>query len=1003
MNILSILSFFTTIIYLTLAAGVIIKDRKGELYRTLFLLLLCLGLWSFCQAFFHAASSIRESWFWYRISAIGWSFAPAAFFHFSLSLTEKSGAPFYRQIRLFMYIPAALFAVRGITRSVTADHIISTAFGFAVLPAYRSPWFLAYLVYYAGLSIFSLALTGLWSRDPAPRRKKKQAFIIIASFLGAAIPATAINLFMPYFGIFEMPPIAPFLFLAPAMSAVYALIKYQPVLITPFSAAEQVLARIRESIFIIDPGGNISHVNEQASIMLGREKQELEGKKLAEIVQDSGTIGWIHGPSQVKAPLQGSQELNLLAADGTAIPAEAACSVLNDAAGDPAALVLTVHDLRHTRELMKKVKMSEKQESLERFETLVTSSHDIIAIFGADGKISYITPSVEHILEHRPEQLIGLNPEKYIHPDDVRHVVRLFTVISRSDKKASSRKIRIMHRDGSWRLFEVIIRNMFDTPGVKGIVANMHDITDRKVVEEELRSLYAELEKKVVKRTEELENANRKLLTEIEERKEVEARLRLHGKYLSALHETTLSIMNRLNLPELLRDIIDKAAAMLNAQHGFVAILERDGSALVTQTGVGCFTARVGDRILRGDGAAGIVWETGDLLAIESYQSFPHKLSWPGLESIGPLVEFPLKIGDEVKGVIGLGRNIGDHLFDQNEINLLTQFAELASIALDNSLLFSHSQFELNERKKAEESLWAMNDKYRTIIDSIQEGYFEIDLEGRLVFFNNTLSSITGYTEEELQGLAYDSFIVPAEREAAFKAVNNVYSTGSSISSIDFTLLRKNGDEISVEASTSIIRDIKGNAMGLRGVMRDITRRKEFENSLKYLAHHDTLTDLPNRILFNDRLHQSLALANRSFFLVAVLFLDLDNFKQINDTLGHDIGDLLLREVAARLLKKIRSIDTVARFGGDEFIFLLPEIKNVSDAKRIVRRVHESFSDDFILRGETVHVTASIGISFYPVDGSDGESLLKQADVALYRCKEGGKNSFRFYNEKMNK
>jgi diguanylate cyclase (GGDEF)-like protein/PAS domain S-box-containing protein len=593
-----------------------------------------------------------------------------------------------------------------------------------------------------------------------------------------------------------------------------------------------------------------------------------------------------------------------------------------------------------------------------------------------------------------------MSPEKYIHPDDVRHMVRLFAVIARSRQKASSRKIRIMHRDGSWRLFEIVIRNMLDTPGVKGIVANMHDITDRKVVEEELRSLYAELERKVAMRTEELENANRKLLAEIEERKEIEARLRLHGKYLSALHETTLSIMNRLNLPELLRDIIDKAAAMLNAQHGFVAILERDGSALVTQTGVGCFTARIGDRIHRGDGAAGIVWETGDLLAIERISLSP-QLSWPGLESIGRSSNFP-EDRDEVKGVIGLGGISATIRSTRTRLTFSPSSPSLRR-SLSTTPCSIRIPFRAQRTEKGGRIPWAMNDKYRTIIDSIQEGNFEIDLEGRLVFFNNTLSTITGYTEEELQGLAYESFVVPAEREAAVKAVNKVYSTGSSISSIDFTMLRKNGDEISVEASISIIRDIKGNAMGLRGVMRDITRRKEFENSLKYLAHHDTLTDLPNRILFNDRLNQSLALANRSFFLVAVLFLDLDNFKQINDTLGHDVGDLLLREVAARLLKKIRSIDTVARFGGDEFIFLLPEIKNVSDAKRIVRRVHESFSDDFILRGNTVHVTASIGISFYPVDGSDGESLLKQADVALYRCKEGGKNGFRFYNEKMNK
>ena len=184
-------------------------------------------------------------------------------------------------------------------------------------------------------------------------------------------------------------------------------------------------------------------------------------------------------------------------------------------------------------------------------------------------------------------------------------------------------------------------------------------------------------------------------------------------------------------------------------------------------------------------------------------------------------------------------------------------------------------------------------------------------------------------------------------------------------------------------------------------VFHDVSTTRALSLRMSYLAQHDSLTDLPNRVVLNDRLTQAMALAHRHRQRLAVLFLDLDRFKSINDSLGHDIGDRLLRTVAQRLLDCVRSSDTVSRQGGDEFVILLPEAANAQDATACAEKILVALSDPSIDR-HTLHVTVSIGVVIYPNDGTDAPTLLKNADFAMYHVKDNGRNDYQFFEPEMN-
>ncbi|OPZ86016.1 MAG: Phytochrome-like protein cph2 [bacterium ADurb.Bin429] len=192
-----------------------------------------------------------------------------------------------------------------------------------------------------------------------------------------------------------------------------------------------------------------------------------------------------------------------------------------------------------------------------------------------------------------------------------------------------------------------------------------------------------------------------------------------------------------------------------------------------------------------------------------------------------------------------------------------------------------------------------------------------------------------------------------------------------------------------------------GRMVYLQGIMLDITERKQAEDMIRHQAYHDTLTDLPNRALFQDRLTHALTRARRHGTMLAVMFLDIDRFKTVNDTFGHAVGDLLLKGVADRLRARLRGEDTISRLGGDEFTILLHEIANADDALSVARKIVQAFEQPFLLDGKEIHTSTSVGIALFPQDGSDAQTLLHHADTALYHAKEQGRNNFQCYHAAM--
>jgi len=310
---------------------------------------------------------------------------------------------------------------------------------------------------------------------------------------------------------------------------------------------------------------------------------------------------------------------------------------------------------------------------------------------------------------------------------------------------------------------------------------------------------------------------------------------------------------------------------------------------------------------------------------------------------------------------------------------------------------------DVTERAQMIKALSESEERYRTILAAIEEGYYEVDLAGSFTFVNNATCRQLGYSKEELIGMNYLAYIPKEEAKGIYKAWNKVYRTGKPLKSFPFTCIRKDGTQVFLESSVSPLRNNEGRIIGFRSISRDVTEHKQFEQRLAEMATHDPLTGLPNRILLSDRFTIALALSRRTRNKLAVLMLDLDRFKAVNDSMGHDVGDQLLKAVGKRLESTMRKSDTVARIGGDEFIVVLPQIPQANEAAKLAQRILDEFREPFVFDDRRLRVTTSIGVAVCPEDGKDIESLLKNADTAMYWAKEQGRDIYKFYDgEAMN-
>jgi diguanylate cyclase (GGDEF)-like protein/PAS domain S-box-containing protein len=308
---------------------------------------------------------------------------------------------------------------------------------------------------------------------------------------------------------------------------------------------------------------------------------------------------------------------------------------------------------------------------------------------------------------------------------------------------------------------------------------------------------------------------------------------------------------------------------------------------------------------------------------------------------------------------------------------------------------------DITERKQMEEILQASERRLRAIVNSIPDMAWLKDNESRFILVNDAFGAAAGISPENLIGKTdFDAW--PADLAEKYRADDREVMGRHERKRVEEMLAGAAGSRTWIETIKTPIYNEKGKVMGTAGIARDITERRRMEEEIRHMALHDVLTGLPNRRLLMDIIAIGVAEARRHRHKLAILFLDLDRFKEVNDTLGHEAGDQLLKTVAERLRETVRESDTVARIGGDEFNILLTDITRIEDAVLTIQKIITCFQLPFLIADHELHVTTSIGISIYPDDSKEIDALFRYADIALYHAKESGKNNYQFYDPAIN-
>ncbi len=318
-------------------------------------------------------------------------------------------------------------------------------------------------------------------------------------------------------------------------------------------------------------------------------------------------------------------------------------------------------------------------------------------------------------------------------------------------------------------------------------------------------------------------------------------------------------------------------------------------------------------------------------------------------------------------------------------------------------------QTEINERKAAQGQLETVNQQLvtselmvRQIIDTAPIAIYLVDLTGRITQANVGMSEMFGYPMDQLIGMEYVALVDPREIDLRRQRMQALMNSEIPMVDLDLKFRRANGEDFWAHLTGKLFRDLAGNKLGLVGVIADITVMKAYQQQLENLAHFDALTQLPNRLLLADRLHQAMRQSQRQQSLLAVAYLDLDGFKNINDTYGHDAGDALLVALAQRMKDTLREGDTLARIGGDEFVAVLAGLAQPKDCEQLLQRLLLAASSAVELNTKLglvgLQVSASVGVTLYPHDNVDAELLMRHADQAMYLAKQSGKNRYQMFD-----
>ena len=329
----------------------------------------------------------------------------------------------------------------------------------------------------------------------------------------------------------------------------------------------------------------------------------------------------------------------------------------------------------------------------------------------------------------------------------------------------------------------------------------------------------------------------------------------------------------------------------------------------------------------------------------------------------------------------------------------------LLKIRLDNYSL-TRALHSVIARKAVEDALFLEKERAQVTLNSIGDAVISTDIAGNITYLNQVAERMTGWSGEEASGRPFAEvfqIIEGVTRETARNPMQLAVKQNQPVGlTSNCILVRRDGCESAIEDSTAPIHSRTGQVIGAVIVFRDVSEARAMRLKMTHLAQYDFLTDLPNRLLLKDRITQAISLSRRHGKHLAVLFLDLDGFKHINDSLGHEIGDKVLQLVAQRLVACVRTSDTISRHGGDEFVILLSELAQAGDAAISAKKILAALAMPHAISELNVHLSASIGISIYPQDGHDADTLIENSDAAMYLAKRKGSNNYHFFKQNIN-
>lgn len=408
-----------------------------------------------------------------------------------------------------------------------------------------------------------------------------------------------------------------------------------------------------------------------------------------------------------------------------------------------------------------------------------------------------------------------------------------------------------------------------------------------------------------------------------------------------------------------------------------------------------------------GQGTSGSAIRSGTVTAAGDVLTNPRFAPWQAearKRGYASSLALPLKDDNGTFGVLNIYAGEPD-AFDADEVKLLGELADDLAYGIV-------SLRAREERRKAVEALAETEERFRSLSSSAQDPVIMIDERGAITYWNSAAERVFGYPGDAVLGKNLYQTIFPGrcwkDGDGGLRQFSHAENGAAAGTVVEISARRADGSEFPAELSTGTV-SVRGET-GAVVVVRDITERKSYQEQLEHRATHDPLTGLPNRVLLKDRIEQAIAHGRRHGSEVAVMLVDLDRFKNVNDSMGHQVGDVLLQEVAHRLEECLRGTDTVARFdggtvarlGGDEFALVLSEMADDERLSTVIQRVLAEISRPHEIQGREFVATCSIGISLYPGDGDDVDTLLRNADAALYQAKDGGRNSYQFYTAELN-